>query len=113
MSVQIEPTDVHVAVARRPSGYVVTATADGGVHMRAVVVKYDGSGFVARVGSQTARNAGRTGTVTLMWPPYGDHTERYDDHTVIADCDARCVEAGDSFELVARPTSAVWHRPAR
>lgn len=114
---KIDPSDVARVVARRPYAYVVTASDDERPHMRAVVPRWSTSvaAFTVRVGSQTSRNVERTGTVTLMWPPIpGDEAvEEFDDHTVIADCNARCVSEGDSFELVAMPSHAVWHRPAR
>ena len=115
MSVRIDPTQVADAVARRPFAYVVTASSNDGPHIRAVVTRWSGESFVVRVGSQTTNNVARTGTVTVVWPPLpaGECHDDYDDHTVIADCAATCVDAGDSHELWAQPTAAVWHRPAR
>jgi hypothetical protein len=115
VSVRIDPTQVADAVARRPFAYVVTASSNDGPHIRAVVTRWSGESFVVRVGSQTTNNVARTGTVTVVWPPLpaGEYHDDYDDHTVIADCSATCVDAGDSHELSAQPTAAVWHRPAR
>jgi len=115
VSVRIDPTQVADAVARRPFAYVVTASSNDGPHIRAVVTRWSGESFVVRVGSQTTNNVARTGTVTVVWPPLpaGECHDDYDDHTVIADCSATCVDAGDSHELWAQPTAAVWHRPAR
>ena len=114
MSVRIEPSDVADAVNRRPYAYVVTASPEG-PHVRAVVARWSGEAFVARVGKQTSVNVARTETVTVVWPPLpgGECRDQFDNHTVIADCTATCSDNGDSFELHARPTSAVWHRPAR
>lgn len=83
--------------------------------MRAVVTRWNGDSFVVRVGSQTANNVARSATVTIVWPPLSsaECREDYDDHTVIADCSATCADNGDSHELSAQPTAAVWHRPAR
>jgi hypothetical protein len=115
VSVRIDPTQVAEAVARRPFAYVVTASSNDRPHLRAVVTRWSGELFVVRVGSRTANNVARTGTVTLMWPPLraGECHDDYDDHTVIADCAATCVDTGDAHELAAQPTAAVWHRPAR
>lgn len=86
-----------------------------GPHVRAVVTRWSGGSFVVRVGAQTANNVERSGTVTVVWPPLATNECRdaYDDHTVIADCVATCVDNGDSHELSAQPTAAVWHRPAK
>jgi hypothetical protein len=117
VSVRIEPSDVSRVVARRPYAYVVTATDDARPHLRAVVPTWSASiaAFTVRVGSQTSTNVERTGTVTLMWPPMAiaEQAQEFDDHTVIVDCDAKCSPNGDSFELSATPSRAVWHRPAR
>ncbi len=115
MSVRIDPSQVAAAVARRPYAYIVTASATDGPHVRAVVARWSGESFNVRVGSQTTNNVARTSTVTIVWPPLpaGECRDDYDDHTVIADCAATCSDATDSYELSARPTTAVWHRPAR
>jgi len=115
VSVRIDPTQVADAVARRPFAYVVTASSNDGPHIRAVVTRWSGESFIVRVGSQTTNNVSRTGTVTVVWPPLpaGECRDDYDDHTVIADCSATCVDTGDSHELSAQAIAAVWHRPAR
>jgi hypothetical protein len=115
VSVRIEPTQVADAVARRPYAYVVTASSADGPHVRAVVARWNGQAFVVRVGSRTTNNVARSSTVTIVWPPLaaGECRDEFDDHTVIADCAATCIDTVDSHELTARPTAAVWHRPAR
>jgi hypothetical protein len=115
VSVRIEPHDVTSAVARRPFGYIVTASSDGQPHVRAVVLHETDGRLTARVGRQTAENVERTGTATVVWPPLSvDECEAtYDDHTVIVDAFASCDDAGDSFTFSATPSAAVWHRPAR
>ena len=115
MSVRIEPDHLIEATKRRPFGYVVTSSVETGPHLRAVVFTADDGRLTARVGRQTATNVARAGSVTLLWPPMEPINQRdeYDDYSVIADCSATCVEAGDSFTLSATPLGAVWHRPAR
>ena len=121
MSVQIEPKNLADAVARRPFAYVASAGSDGVTHLRAVVCDVVGEGFRFRVGRRTATNVGVSHRVTLVWPPLSDDpvsgvVEKYDDHSVIADCNATIDpvvdENGDTYLCVV-PVSAVWHRPAR
>jgi len=115
VSVRIDPTQVAGAVARRPFAYVITVSSDDGPHVRAVVAQWLGESFVARVGRRTTNNVEETGTATIVWPPLsvGERRHEYDDHTVIADCSAKCRDNGDSHELTAKPKGAVWHRPAK
>ena len=121
MSVQIDPKNLAAAVARRPFAYVASAGSDGVAHLRAVVCDVVGETFRFRVGQRTVGNVGATRRVTLVWPPLVDgvpagEAEKYDDHSVIADCEATIDpvvdENGDTY-LFAAPLSAVWHRPAR
>lgn len=121
MSVQIEPRNLAAAVRRRPFAYVASAGSDGVAHLRAVVCDATDGGFRFRVGQRTAGNVAATQRVTLVWPPLShgaplDMAEKYDDHSVIADCEATIDpvvdENGDTY-LRAVPMSAVWHRPAR
>ena len=115
MSVRIDPVQLANVVSRRPFAYVVTSSSDHRPHLRAVVVSPVGEWFVVRVGSQTANNVDRTHGLTLLWPPLppADFREQFDDHSVIADCEATTEMIDDSFQVRARPTTAVWHRPAR
>jgi len=115
MSVRIEPDDLIEVTKRRPFGYVVTSSDDAEPHLRAVAFDVVNGRLTARVGNQTARNVAKSGRVTLLWPPMEvvDRLDEYDDYSVIADCAASCVDAGDSFTLSATPLAAVWHRPAR
>jgi hypothetical protein len=115
VSVRIDPTQIGEVVARRPYAYVVTASPTDGPHVRAVVARWNGDAFVVRVGSRTTDNVSRSSMVTIVWPPLaaGECRDEFDDHTVIADCAATCTDTSDSHELTARPTAAVWHRPAR
>ena len=114
MSVRIETTQLAHAVSRRPFAYVVSADNQQ-PHLRAVVVAATGEWFVMRVGSRTAENVATSSTVTLLWPPLppSDCHERFDDHSVIADCRAVAEQHEHSYELRATPLTAVWHRPAR
>jgi hypothetical protein len=115
VSVRIEPIRLARAVERRPFAYVVTASSTQRAHLRAVVVETVGEWFSIRVGSQTADNVGRTSGLTLLWPPLpaSDCREEFDDHSVIADCEATAHVNGDSVDVRARAITAVWHRPAR
>ena len=115
MSVRIEPAQLAHVVSRRPFAYVVTATNAEQPHLRAVVTAPVGEWFVIRVGSQTANNVERTRGLTLLWPPLSsaECREEFDDHSVIADCEATTEMIDDSFQVRARPITAVWHRPAR
>ena len=116
MSVQIDPKDLAGAVLRRPFAYVASAGSDGVAHLRAVVCEATATGFRFRIGQRTATNVERTGRITLVWPPLSMHeaSESYDDHNVIADCEASVEVDGDTEKFLrVEPTSAVWHRPAR
>ena len=115
VSVRIAPAQLAHVVSRRPFAYVVTATNEEQPHLRAVVTAPVGEWFVIRVGSQTANNVERTRGLTLLWPPLSsaECREQFDDHSVIADCEATTEMIDDSFQVRARPITAVWHRPAR
>lgn len=121
MSVQIEPKNLPAAVGRRPFAYVASAGSDGIAHLRAVVCDVVGDALRFRVGQRTIGNVEATRRVTLVWPPLSgdastEEAEKYDDHSVIADCEATIDpvvdENGDTYLRVV-PLSAVWHRPAR
>jgi len=115
VSVRIDPARLAQVVARRPFAYVVTASNAEKPHLRAVVAAPVGEWFVIRVGSQTADNVDRTHGLTLLWPPLAtsECRDEFDDHSVIADCEATTESINDSFQVRARPLNAVWHRPAR
>lgn len=115
---RIETENLAAAVDRRPFAYVASAGSDGVAHLRAVVCDPHGSGFRFRVGKRTATNVREASHVTVVWPPLSRHdaVADFDDHSVIADCaasmDPEVDDNGDTY-VIAVPTSAVWHRPAR
>ena len=113
MSVTIDPAKLGEAVARRPFGYIITVDPAGEPHLRAVVpAEQDGSFFV-RVGKRSAANVSLNGKATVVWPPLGNPLEKFDDHSVIADCNATAAMVDDEMTITFTPHSAVWHRPAR
>lgn len=113
MSVTIDPNKLSQAVARRPYGYIITVDPAGEPHLRAVVpAERDGSFFV-RVGKRSAANVSVNGKATMVWPPLCVPSEKFDDHSVIADCNATTEMVDDEMTITFTAHSAVWHRPAR
>jgi len=119
VSVTIDLNNLSQAVSRRPFGYIITVDADGEAHLRAVVPEDRGGSFYVQVGKRSAANVERSHKATFVWPPLGpsegNPEQQFDDHTVIADCNAESVgrHSADEHAVLFSAYSAVWHRPAR
>jgi len=113
VSVTIDLNKLSDAVARRPFGYIITVDPAGEPHLRAVVPDERDGSFFVRVGKRSAANVSVSGTATMVWPPLYEVSEKFDDHSVIADCNATTVMVDGEMKITVTAHSAVWYRPAR
>lgn len=105
MSVPVALDVLAEKVASFPSPpYLVTASADGRVHLVSVSAAFDGERFTAPTGRSTRANIGANPSVTLLWA--GRPGEPY---SLIVDGTA--TPQGDDAVAI-EPARAVLHRVA-
>jgi hypothetical protein len=91
-----------------PAPYLLTVSDDGNPHAVSVTVAWSGDTLVASVGKRTAANAGRSGSVSLLWPPYeaGGYSLIVDGEATASGGD----DGGEGQSVAVHPTRAVLHR---
>jgi hypothetical protein len=104
VSVPVELEALVEQVAAMPAGaFVMTAGADGQVHVVSAAPRCDGDGIHVRVGRTTRAHLAVNPAVTVLWP-------RTDDGRYALIVDGTAAGDIDSDELRIAPTSAILHR---